>query len=174
MIRRFGVGRGGGIKPQAKAEEDKTRQPRQLRLQKEIPELETPPGCEIRFPNKDDLSTFDILIKPGNGYYDKYKYTFSFSVPETYPYDPPKVKCSTPVFHPNIDFDGNICLNVLREDWKPVLQIDSVVFGLIHLMLEPTSIDPLNKEAAEVLKTNTSEFQRKVHHHASVHKQTKL
>jgi hypothetical protein len=24
------------------------------------------------------------------------------------------------VYHPNIDLEGNVCLNILREDWKPV------------------------------------------------------
>jgi hypothetical protein len=39
------------------------------------------------------------------------------------------------VYHPNIDLDGNICLNILREDWKPVLSITSVVYGLQFLFL---------------------------------------
>lgn len=39
------------------------------------------------------------------------------------------------VYHPNIDMEGNICLNILREDWKPVLSINSVVFGLNYLFL---------------------------------------
>jgi hypothetical protein len=39
------------------------------------------------------------------------------------------------VYHPNIDLDGNICLNILREDWKPVLSISSVVYGLQFLFL---------------------------------------
>ena len=39
------------------------------------------------------------------------------------------------VFHPNLDLEGNICLNILREDWKPVLTINSVVYGLNFLFL---------------------------------------
>jgi hypothetical protein len=39
------------------------------------------------------------------------------------------------VYHPNIDLDGNICLNILREDWKPVLTVASVVYGLNFLFL---------------------------------------
>ena len=39
------------------------------------------------------------------------------------------------VFHPNIDLEGNICLNILREDWKPVLSINSVLFGLSFLFM---------------------------------------
>ena len=39
------------------------------------------------------------------------------------------------VYHPNIDLEGKICLNILREDWKPVLSISSVVYGLQFLFL---------------------------------------
>ena len=46
-----------------------------------------------------------------------------------------QVKCLTKVFHPNIDLEGNICLNILREDWKPVLTITSIVYGLNFLFL---------------------------------------
>lgn len=52
-----------------------------------------------------------------------------------YPHEPPKVKCETPVYHPNIDLEGNVCLNILREDWKPVLTINSIVYGLQYLFL---------------------------------------
>jgi ubiquitin-protein ligase len=34
------------------------------------------------------------------------------------------------VYHPNIDLEGNVCLNILREDWKPVLNINTVIYGL--------------------------------------------
>jgi ubiquitin-conjugating enzyme E2 M len=39
------------------------------------------------------------------------------------------------VYHPNIDLEGKICLNILREDWKPVLSISSVIYGLQFLFL---------------------------------------
>ena len=39
------------------------------------------------------------------------------------------------VYHPNIDLDGNVCLNILREDWKPVLSISSIIYGLQFLFL---------------------------------------
>jgi ubiquitin-conjugating enzyme E2 M len=39
------------------------------------------------------------------------------------------------VYHPNIDIEGKICLNILREDWKPVLSISSVIYGLQFLFL---------------------------------------
>lgn len=39
------------------------------------------------------------------------------------------------VYHPNIDLEGNVCLNILREDWKPVLSINSIIYGLQYLFL---------------------------------------
>ncbi|XP_014809520.1 PREDICTED: NEDD8-conjugating enzyme Ubc12 [Calidris pugnax] len=42
------------------------------------------------------------------------------------------------VYHPNIDLEGNVCLNILREDWKPVLTINSIIYGLQYLFLVST------------------------------------
>lgn len=49
------------------------------------------------------------------------------------------------IYHPNVDLEGNVCLNILREDWKPVLNLNSVMVGLQYLFLEPNAEDPLNK-----------------------------
>lgn len=38
-----------------------------------------------------------------------------------------------------------MCLNILREDWKPVLNLNAVMVGLQYLFLEPNADDPLNK-----------------------------
>lgn len=52
---------------------------------------------------------------------------------------------SEQIYHPNVDLEGNVCLNILREDWKPVLNLNSVMVGLQYLFLEPNADDPLNK-----------------------------
>ncbi len=49
------------------------------------------------------------------------------------------------IYHPNLDLEGNVCLNILREDWKPVLNLNAVMVGLQYLFLEPNADDPLNK-----------------------------
>ena len=72
------------------------------------------------------------------------------------------MKCMNKIYHPNIDLDGNVCLNILREDWKPVLTMNAIIYGLQFLFLEPNPDDPLNKEAAEELKANRSLFEKNV------------
>uniref|UniRef100_A0A3Q7F7U7 UBC core domain-containing protein n=1 Tax=Solanum lycopersicum TaxID=4081 RepID=A0A3Q7F7U7_SOLLC len=135
----------------------------ELRLRKDITELNLPRSCTISFPDgKDKLMSFEIKIQPGGGYYAGGKFLFSFQVPSIYPHEPPKVKCKTKVYHPNIDLEGNVCLNVLREDWKPVLNINTIIYGLYLLFEEPNHEDPLNLEAASVLRDNPQLFKSNV------------
>ncbi|XP_021564083.1 NEDD8-conjugating enzyme Ubc12 [Carlito syrichta] len=134
----------------------------QLRIQKDINELNLPKTCDISFSDPDDLLNFKLVICPDEGFYKSGKFVFSFKVGQGYPHDPPKVKCETMVYHPNIDLEGNVCLNILREDWKPVLTINSIIYGLQYLFLEPNPEDPLNKEAAEVLQNNRRLFEQNV------------
>ncbi|NXV89113.1 UBC12 enzyme, partial [Calonectris borealis] len=80
----------------------------------DINELNLPKTCEIDFSDQDDLLHFRLLICPDEGFYKGGKFIFSFKVGQGYPHDPPKVKCETMVYHPNIDLEGNVCLNILR------------------------------------------------------------
>ena len=116
----------------------------------DINELELPKTCKTEFPDPDDLLSFKLIIFPDEGFYRNGQFHFSFKIGAAYPHEPPKVtslnistlfilnlqvKCETKVYHPNIDLDGNVCLNILREDWKPVLTINSIVYGLQYLFL---------------------------------------
>lgn len=135
----------------------------ELRLHKDISELNLPKSCTISFPNgKDDLMNFEVTIRPDEGFYIGGTFLFSFQVPSVYPHEPPKVKCKTKVYHPNIDLEGNVCLNILREDWKPVLNINTVIYGLFHLFTQPNYEDPLNHDAAAVLRDNPKMFESNV------------
>eukprot|EP00850_Spirogloea_muscicola_P016665 SM000137S00443 [mRNA] locus=s137:141648:143126:+ [translate_table: standard] len=135
----------------------------ELRVQKDISELNLAKTTSIAFPRgKDDLLNFEITIRPDEGYYQAGTFVFSFVIPQGYPHEAPKVKCKTKVYHPNIDLEGNVCLNILREDWKPVLSVNSIIYGLQYLFLDPNPDDPLNQEAAEVLRDNPRQFEANV------------
>jgi len=134
----------------------------QLRVQKDISELSLPSTMKTEFPDEDDLLNFILTIEPDEGMYKGGRFRFNFAINQNFPHDPPKVKCTQKIYHPNIDLDGNVCLNILREDWKPVLNLNAVIIGLQFLFLEPNASDPLNKEAAEDLRSNREGFKRNV------------
>uniref|UniRef100_A0A8C8VPP8 UBC core domain-containing protein n=1 Tax=Pelusios castaneus TaxID=367368 RepID=A0A8C8VPP8_9SAUR len=71
-------------------------------------------------------------------------------------WQPPKVKCLTRIWHPNITETGEICLSLLREHsidgtgWAPTRTLKDVVWGLNSLFTDLLNFDdPLNIEAAE-------------------------
>eukprot|EP01041_Mallomonas_annulata_P009776 gene9776-20333_t len=144
----------GGTKPAGKR-----RMPSEIRIQKDISELDGGgTAASVEFPNPNNLSSFNVYITPDSGFWSSARYHFSFSISENYPHDPPKVKCNTKIFHPNINLDGAVCLNILREDWKPVLDINAVILGLFNLFYEPNPDSPLNADAAELYRNDKAQF----------------
>lgn len=85
---------------------------------------------KTKFPNPDDILNFTLQIDPDEGMYKGGAFFFDFVINQNFPHDPPKVKCTQKIYHPNIDLEGNVCLNILREDWKPVLDLNAVIIGL--------------------------------------------
>eukprot|EP00035_Acanthoeca_spectabilis_P020441 m.432942 g.432942 ORF g.432942 m.432942 type:complete len:184 (-) comp17507_c0_seq1:87-638(-) len=135
----------------------------QLRVQKDHNEVTWPHGFELILHNGvDDLMNFKVAYKPADGYWKGGKFFFDFKFSDAYPHKPPSVKCETNIYHPNIDTEGNICLNILREDWNPVLNLQAIAFGLVLIFQDPGVEDPLNKEAAEVFRRDIKRFERNV------------
>ena len=50
------------------------------------------------------------------------------------------------------------CSNILREDWKPVLDMNAVIYGIIYIFYEPNATDPLNHEAAKLMRDDPAAF----------------
>ena len=124
--------------------------------------MEETPGTSIQFPNPNDLMNFNVSITPDEGFWKRATYVFSIEATEDYPHSPPKVLCTTKIYHPNIDLMGKVCLNILRKDWKPVLDINAVIYGLTTLFIDPNPDDPLNHEAAQLYRDDVRSFQRMV------------
>ena len=82
----------------------------QLRVQKDLSELQLPRTCQTEFADPDDLLNFKLTIQPDEGFYKNGIFVFTFKIGPNYPHEPPKVKCETMVYHPNIDLEGNVVL----------------------------------------------------------------
>nr|XP_033800242.1 NEDD8-conjugating enzyme UBE2F isoform X3 [Geotrypetes seraphini] len=81
-------------------------------LVKEVAELEAnlPCTCKVNFPDPNKLHYFQLIVNPDEGYYQAGKFQFEIEVPDAYNMVPPKVKCLTRIWHPNITENGEICL----------------------------------------------------------------
>ncbi|OAQ74647.1 NEDD8-conjugating enzyme Ubc12 [Purpureocillium lilacinum] len=95
-----------------------------------LSELSLGSTMKTEFPDPDDILNFVLTIDPDEGMYRGGKFTFDFAINQNFPHEPPKVRCRETIYHPNIDLEGKVCLNILREDWKPVLNLNAVIVGL--------------------------------------------
>ena len=109
------------------------------RLQSELMSLmlSSPPGLSA-FPSSSDLTNWTAtLLGPESTPYSDLTFKLSFSFPSNYPYSPPVVLFKTPIYHPNVDFSGRICLDILKDKWSAVLNVQSVLLSLQSLLGEP-------------------------------------
>lgn len=159
----FQKGRGRRAKKKAEeAKKGKKKSPALLRVQTDLDELELPNNARVILVDPENIQTFKVSVTPDGGYWKGATYTFNFAFPDDYPIKPPKVTCDNKIYHPNIDLQGNVCLNLLKADWRPILSTQQIIHGLIFLFLEPNPADPLNLEAAEVFRKNINQFKKNV------------
>ena len=69
-------------------------------------QLEDNPGTEITWPNPNNLTVFVVSITPSEGFWKGATYHFTLTIPGDYPHTPPKVLCTTRIWHPNIDLQA--------------------------------------------------------------------
>lgn len=95
------------------------------------------------------------------------------TVPERYPFEPPTLQFVTPIYHPNIDSAGRICLDSLKMppkgSWSPALNICTLLTTIQLLMSEPNPDDPLMLDIANEFKYNRVKFEETARHWTDKH-----
>lgn len=78
-----------------------------LRLKKELNNLTNDPGPGISCWAIDDTlyELKALILGPEDSPYEQGMFTLSIAIPERYPFEPPRVRFDTPIYHPNIDQD---------------------------------------------------------------------
>lgn len=73
-----------------------------------------------------DLSCFSL--KQPDSPYQGGVFFLTIHFPTDYPFKPPKVAFTTRIYHPNINSNGSICLDILRSQWSPALTISKGMY----------------------------------------------
>jgi len=101
------------------------------------------------------------VLGPENSPYRDGVFQLKIAVPTDYPFRAPEVTFQTKVYHPNVKKDtGQICADILKEQWKPTLSIRWILEILRSMLESPTIDSPLEADIAAQLKDNPAEFNK--------------
>ena len=110
-----------------------------------------PPANCSAGPVGDDLFHWQATIMgPEDSPYSGGVFFLNIHFPADYPFKPPKVSFTTRIYHCNINANGGICLDILKDQWSPALTISKVLLSICSLLTDPNPDDPLVPEIAQI------------------------
>ncbi|KAJ8014854.1 hypothetical protein DPEC_G00020100 [Dallia pectoralis] len=132
------------------------------RIHKELNDLARDPPAQCSAgPVGDDMFHWQATIMgPNDSPYQGGVFFLTIHFPTDYPFKPPKVAFTTRIYHPNINSNGSICLDILRSQWSPALTISKVLLSICSLLCDPNPDDPLVPEIARIYKTDREKYNR--------------
>mmetsp|Transcript_9840 Transcript_9840/g.14324 ORF Transcript_9840/g.14324 Transcript_9840/m.14324 type:complete len:152 (-) Transcript_9840:65-520(-) len=133
------------------------------RIQKELKDLgkDPPSNCSAGPRNESNLYLWQATIMgPAKSPYEGGVFGLAIEFPQEYPFKPPKVKFTTRVYHCNVNAQGGICLDILKDNWSPALTISKVLLSICSLLTDPNPDDPLVPEIAKELKENRAKHDK--------------
>ncbi|KAL1748338.1 ubiquitin-conjugating enzyme/RWD-like protein [Schizophyllum fasciatum] len=131
------------------------------RVNKEITDCKNDKTSNVKIELIDD-SPFHLkgsFPGPEGTPYEGGHFEVDIRIPETYPFQPVKMKFITKVYHPNVSSaSGAICLDILKDAWSPVLTLKSTLISLQSLLCSPEPNDPQDAEVAKHYTTSKRSF----------------
>ncbi|XP_037960294.1 ubiquitin-conjugating enzyme E2-24 kDa [Teleopsis dalmanni] len=132
------------------------------RIQKELAEitLDPPPNCSAG-PKGDNLYEWvSTILGPPGSVYEGGVFFLDIHFSPEYPFKPPKVTFRTRIYHCNINSQGVICLDILKDNWSPALTISKVLLSICSLLTDCNPADPLVGSIATQYLQNREEHDR--------------
>ncbi|ETE58530.1 Ubiquitin-conjugating enzyme E2 C, partial [Ophiophagus hannah] len=76
----------------------------------------------------------DLFLPLPKQVYEDLRYKLSLEFPSGYPYNAPTIKFLTPCYHPNVDLQGNICLDILKDKWSALYDVRTILLSIQSLL----------------------------------------
>jgi len=134
----------------------------QKRITKELKDItkDPPSNCSAGIKGDDLFSWQATIMGPKDTPYEGGVFQLKIDFPSDYPFKPPKVQFLTKVYHCNINDQGGICIDVLKDAWSPALTTSKVLLSICSMLQDPNPDSPLKTDVAELFKSNRAEHDR--------------
>ena len=109
-----------------------------------------PVGCSAGPVDDDDMYNWQGYIAgPEDTPYAGGVFFLKIEFPSDYPFKPPKIAFTTKVYHPNVNSNGSIWVDILKDQWSSAITISKVLISISTLLDDANPDDPLVPEIAQ-------------------------
>ena len=132
------------------------------RIHKELADLQRDPpaNCSAGPTDESDLYNWTASIMgPDDSPFQGGVFFLNVQFPTDYPFKPPKLSFTTRIYHPNINSNGSICLDILKDQWSPAITISKVLLSISSLLTDANPNDPLVPEIAHIYKNDRPRYE---------------
>jgi len=132
------------------------------RISKELKDLQndSPENCSAGPEDENLFNWTGVIIGPEKTPYEGGVFNLSIKFPRDYPFKPPNVRFTTPIYHCNVNSHGSICLDILDKNWSPALTITKVLLSICSLLTDPNPSDPYVLEIADLYNSNRAKHDK--------------
>jgi len=127
-------------------------------------------GVQLELVADDLTELAGTVAGPPDTPYQGGKYKLEIKIPDTYPFNPPKVRFITKIWHPNVSsVTGAICLDILKDQWAAAMTLRTVLLSIQALLAAPEPDDPQDAVVARQYQDNKTVFTATAQHWATVY-----
>ena len=104
------------------------------RLKREVIQMERDPpeNCYASPSDESIFFWYATIAGPSESPFEGGVFKLTIQFPEEYPFKQLILQFVTKIFHPNINLHARVCLDVLKENWNPILTIKDFGFSKYH------------------------------------------
>eukprot|EP00469_Lotharella_globosa_P002945 CAMPEP_0167796840 /NCGR_PEP_ID=MMETSP0111_2-20121227/15292_1 /TAXON_ID=91324 /ORGANISM="Lotharella globosa, Strain CCCM811" /LENGTH=168 /DNA_ID=CAMNT_0007690819 /DNA_START=74 /DNA_END=580 /DNA_ORIENTATION=- len=109
-----------------------------------------------------------VIFGPDDTAWEGGVFRLNINFTEEYPNKPPEVRFTTKMFHPNIYEDGKICLDILQNQWSPMLNVTAILTSIQSLLTDPNPDSPANNAASRLFVQDRVQYRYQVMRHVEL------
>ncbi|CAL5019285.1 unnamed protein product [Urochloa decumbens] len=124
--------------------------------------VDPPAFCRPGASPVTDLFHWEVIIDGPDGTpYAGGTFPVDVQFADDHPFKPPKICFKTKVYHPNIDSEGEMVLDIFHDEWSPALTIEMLLLSIVSVLYDPMLDHPVNDHIARLYKTDIKMYERK-------------
>ncbi|CAN6253490.1 unnamed protein product [Urochloa humidicola] len=134
------------------------------RIREELHQLwvNPPASCRPGSSPVTDILHWEVVIDGPDGTpYAGGTFPVDVQFTNDHPMKPPKMTFKTKVYHPNINSEGQVVLDIFHDNWSPALTIEKLLLSIVSVLHDPMLDRPVNAHIARLYKTDIKLYEKK-------------